>query len=199
MLAANLIGDQVSKLNTIYQRQANKEAFDDLETLIEALGFYDETQHTYYQRMIADNQLNPDLLRSILEPQIRVNYLQDAKMSAFAGSIGTAGFVHPFGSIAEGALEMVRKSIKASRARVYLKSAVKEIEKCGKKLYLRAKHCNCGRRCIIRRHCVDVIVVAAPLEFADIKFKKINLPPAAKYKRPYRKTYVTVLTGGKKC
>src|SRR5690606_28854488 len=104
LLAANLIGDQVSKLNTIYQRQANKEAFDDLETLIEALGFYDETQHTYYQRMIADNQLNPDLLRSILEPQIRVNYLQDAKMSAFAGSIGTAGFVHPFGSIAEGAL-----------------------------------------------------------------------------------------------
>src|SRR5690606_40330845 len=86
--AAGLIGQVAERLNAVYALQVKNETFEDLESLARKLGFYEYTQETYHDRMITQNGISTDLLKSFLEPIMRVNYLQNSDMQALAGSAG---------------------------------------------------------------------------------------------------------------
>jgi monoamine oxidase len=193
--AAGLIGQVAERLNAVYALQVKNETFEDLESLARKLGFYEYTQETYHDRMITQNGISTDLLKSFLEPIMRVNYLQNSDMQALAGSAGTAGFVYSFGSVKEGSVKLVEKALDAAKADIHLGTKVIEIKKNGKKFKIKTEQCK-KKKCHTENHNVDAVIIATPLELSDIQFKSVPISECALHKRKFRETHVTIVTGG---
>src|SRR5690606_24605931 len=138
---ASLIGELAVKLQAIYDLQANSRTFVDLVELAKELGIMNETQTSYYERMVSQGGISTDLLYSFLEPILRVNYLQNSNVQAFAGSVGTAGMVYSFGGVEEGCEKIVSKAIASSGANLHLESRVLRIIKEKQHMTLIVEEC----------------------------------------------------------
>jgi hypothetical protein len=122
------------------------------------------------------------------EPVLRINYLSDTTISAFAGSVGLAGMTSEFKSFVHGAVQMPENLIKASNAELNLKTKVLSIAQNPSGYTVEVE--NDGKR---RSEKFDIVVLASPIEFANLNFKNFEIPNLKP--RKYRECHVTLIEG----
>lgn len=129
-----------------------------------------------------------DFVHDMCEPILRINYLSDTSISAFAGSVGLAGMISEFKQFEHGAVQMPENLIKASNAQLNLNTKVISIAQNPTGYTVEVE--SDGKR---RTENFDIVVLAAPIEFANLKFKNIEIPNLKP--RKYRECHVTLVQG----
>jgi hypothetical protein len=79
----------MDKFLKIYDIQNNQQPWQSWKELLDRIELFDQTQVSFYQYMVEEaGGIRPNFLQDFLEPMIRVNYLQNSSISAFAGTVG---------------------------------------------------------------------------------------------------------------
>lgn len=187
------INAMLSKFLQIYELQDDLQTWTSWEELFNKIELFNYTQLSFEDKY--SKVFSEDFLKDILEPMIRVNYLQNRSISAFAGAVVCSAFVSKFHEIHQGTDEIAARALAASKATVELNTRVTMLEKIGDEIAVTATHCS--DKCEEKVEKYDIVILAAPLEQAKLKFKNMTLPASASYNRKARKTFVTFVMGGK--
>lgn len=95
--ARDKIRSNVDKFVKVYDIQKNQEPWQSWKELMDRIGLFDQTQESFYHHMVEKaGGIRPNFLHDVLEPLIRVNYLQNSSISAFGGSVGCIVIIMSF-------------------------------------------------------------------------------------------------------
>jgi len=183
------------KFLDIYPLLEKKQGFKDMGALLDAvrlLGAVNQTLKFYLQFHGVDDIFIDEMATAIT----RINYGQTASIHALAGAVcllakGDSLF-HPV----EGFSTVLKAVLKTSTANVKLNHAVtrivasKEQGKSNYKLTIK----DMEKNSVIDQE-FDIVIIATPLEFADIEIEGTKLPEKVLLERPFKVTHVTVITG----
>ncbi|MBE3589285.1 MAG: FAD-dependent oxidoreductase [Firmicutes bacterium] len=190
--ARRLTVDMVRKLDSIYGEQAQGASFETPEAMFRRLGLYELTQvdaDTYFRR----HGVSLRFVREFSDGVARANYNQATGMNAFVTLVSLAGGGLGGGrlvSVAEGNVRVVEGLLSASRARVRTGVEVRRVAA--------ERASGTGYRVVTAdggEDVFDVVIVAAPLEFAALEVSGVDLPAAAHVRRTYCVTHTTIVAG----
>ncbi|HEX6987844.1 MAG TPA: FAD-dependent oxidoreductase, partial [Bacillota bacterium] len=203
--------EMVQSLSRVYEDLARGEAFDSPEALLRHLRLYDLTQvdaYTFFRR----RGIGERFAREVSDPIARANYNQDGRMNALVTLVSLAGGGlgggHLF-AVAEGNLRVIEGLLERAGADVRTGDPVRRVDAVSGHGAAGDGHA-AGRtgggdqaspgayRLVTASGTVEVchaVILAVPLEFADLEFGGIDLPAAAQVRRPYQKTYTTLVAG----
>ena len=155
--------------------------WESTEDFCQDTGMSDLTKLTFYE-YARNNWIQERFIKEYCDPILRINYMQNSdQISAYGGIIGLAGAVSDFRHVLEGTSKVPLgciESIPKDRLTLKLNSEVSEIsfDPASNKYSLKS-----GNNSELGQF--DYVIVATPLEFTNIKFENIKLPPSALQKR----------------
>ena len=171
---------QVAKL---YQEEQKNPA--DIGELFESAGLDKWHKMSFLEELI-ERGVSQAFIDEVVTPITRVIYSQNADLGGFAGLSALIGvYSGPTYSLAEGNSSLPVYLANASKAAVKLGQKVDRIEKTSKgtyRLYTKAE-----------KEVFDNVIVATPLELADIEFDGLSLHGWAP--QPYQAVYRRVMRG----
>ena len=171
---------QVTKL---YQEEQKNPA--DFGELLKSAGLDKWYKMTFSEELIKRG-VSEAFINEIVTPLTRVIYSQNADLGCFAGLSALIGvYSGPTYSLAEGNSSLPASLATASKAAVKLGQKVDKIEKTSKGTYLLYTEAE--------REVFDNVIVATPLELADIEFDGLSLEGWAP--QPYQPVYRRVMRG----
>lgn len=185
--------DMVKRLIQVYASQDQGQGFSTPEDLFTALGLYALTQQSSYDYFRASGT-SERFLTEFMNGASRNNYGQDASLNAFANLVSLAGAGMAGGylcSVREGNSQMCQGLLRVSDATVRTECRVRDITRVsdaneeGWMLLLDGGE---TQRC-------DVVIIATPLESAEILIRESTLPATAQLRRSYQITHVTLVEG----
>ncbi len=190
-----IVGEMIQRLDAVYERHRLGEAWDTPEEMLRALGLYEATQidgYTYFR----DRDVDDAFLLEMSDGISRANYGQSTAINALAAMVSLAGGGAGGGylySVFGGNAHLFKRMIERSGADLYLKTSVAGIEAStsaalGNAAYVVRAQDGSAFPC-------DAVVIATPLEFADIRFSGIHVPDEAKDKRAFQVTHTTFVAG----
>jgi predicted NAD/FAD-dependent oxidoreductase len=171
---------QVAKL---YQEEQKKPT--DIGELFESVGLDKWHKMSFLDELI-ERGVSQAFIDEVVTPLTRVIYSQNADLGGFAGISALIGvYSGPTYSLAEGNSSLPAYLANASKAAVKLGQKVDRIEKTSKGTYhLYTKD---------EREVFDNVIVATPLELADIEFDGLSMHGWAP--QPYQAVYRRVMRG----
>src|SRR5664279_1295008 len=171
---------QVAKL---YQEEQKNPA--DFAELFESTGLDKWHKRSFLEELI-ERGVSQAFIDEVVSPIARVIYSQNADLGGFAGLSALIGvYSGPTYSLAEGNSSLPVSLANASKAAVKLGQKIESIEKTSKgtyRLFTKAEN-----------EVFDNIIVATPLELADIEF--VGLSPHGWAPQPYQAVYRRVMRG----
>ena len=180
----------------LYDIQLNNMTYTTVDELLQSVNLYNVTQinmtQYLYEHSLYDNSL---IVQELVTSAIRVNYGQNLSVNALAGSVGVIPLTNPSCfQIDGGNVKLVESLLEATpNINIKLNTHVTEINKLQSTGTYELVSRYDG---VISIHEYDYIVLATPLELADIQFKGdytidiTNLP-----KRIYHTTHTTFISG----
>jgi predicted NAD/FAD-dependent oxidoreductase len=171
---------QVAKL---YQEEQKNPA--DFGELFESAGLDKWHKMTFLKELI-ERGVSQAFIDEVVTPLTRVIYSQNADLGGFAGLSALIGvYSGPTYSLAEGNSSLPASLANTSKAAVKLGQKVDRIEKTSKGTYLLYTKAE--------KEVFDNVIVATPLELADIEFDGLSLNGWAP--QPYQPVYRRVMRG----
>ena len=157
----------------------------ELWELFERVGL-DKWYKRPFDQILVEMGISRKIIDDLITPITRIIYSQNAELGGFAGLTSLLGVYNgSMYSLEDGNELLPRKLLEASGSKVELESKVNYIEK---------KSNGCFQVLIGENSSVfDGVIVAAPLEGADIKFD--GVPKQKCQAREYQKIYIRLLKG----
>jgi prenylcysteine oxidase/farnesylcysteine lyase len=171
---------QVVKL---YQEEQKNPA--DFGELLESAGL-DKWYKTSFLEEIIKRGASQAFINEVITPLTRVIYSQNANLGGFAGLSALIGvYSGPRYRLADGNDRLPIHLANASKAAVKLDQKVNRIEKTSKGTYVLTSK--------TETQVFDNVILATPLEFADIEFNGLHMHNWAP--QPYQNVYIRVMQG----
>ncbi len=192
--ARALVRAFVDDWTQIYALQAQGEAFDTPDALFERLGlrrFAAEASAEFFRARGLSDRFMDELVTAVS----RVNYNQDARLNAFANAVSLTGAGWAGGALASirgGNVQLCEHALRSAGAElrrgVRVAAIAHEPAPEGRPRYRVYRADGPGEA-------FDAVVVANPLEFADLDFPGVDLAPGADIRRAYQVTHATFVAG----
>lgn len=188
-----LVKDMVKQLTQIYTWQDQGQGFPTPEELFAALDLYALTQQSSYD-FFRTQGTSERFLTEFVNGASRNNYGQDAHLNAFANLVSLAGAGMARGylcSVREGNTRLCQGLLRISGAKVRTNCRIQQI----------AQFAEDGDASWIlllnggETEHFDIVIVATPLEDAQLALPENSLPETARLRRTYQTTYVTLVVG----
>jgi len=169
------------KIKKLYEKEKPAEFWE----LFESIGL-DKWYKMPFDQILVEMGVDRKFIDELVTPITRIIYSQNAELGGFAGLSSLLGvYGEAIYSLKDGNNVLPRKLLEASDSKVELESKVESIEKTSK---------DCFRVSVGENTSVfDGVIVAAPLEVADIRFEGV-----VKQKwqaREYQKIYIRLMKG----
>ena len=170
------------KIKKLYKKE---EKLTEFWELFESVGL-DKWYKMPFDQILFQMGINRKFIDELITPIIRIIYSQNAKLGGFAGLSSLLGvYGEAMYSLKAGNEVLPKKLLKASEAKVELTNKVKSIEKTSKDCF----QVLVGKKLSF----FDGVIIAAPLEGADITFEGIL---KQKWQaREYQKIYIRLMKG----
>lgn len=174
--ARNEIANAISKFVKIYDMQqtmtlAECFTFRTIQQFLDAVDMLPLSRLTFHEHMVRDRRIQEQFVREVLEPVLRINYMQGARqLSALAGMIGSAGFIRPFCAIKQGTHSLSRSMARDSQSSLKLNREVVHISHNDKTGQYELKWRNSTSHAEEGAEFFDIVVIATPLEQSNIVF-----------------------------
>jgi predicted NAD/FAD-binding protein len=171
------------KIKKLYKLQEKSPA--EFWDLFENAGL-DQYYKVSFDKLLVDNGVDQTFINEVITPITRIIYSQNAGLGGFAG---LSSLLSVYGeavySLKDGNEVLPQKLLEVSNSNVELDSKVKSIEKTS----------NGSFRVLVGDNAsvFDVVVVAVPLEVADIAFDGID--NEKRQLREYQKIYIRLMKG----
>ncbi len=187
------VKDMVKQLTKVYVSLDQGQGFQTLEALFMALNLYALTQQSSYDFFRAQGT-SERFLSEFVNGASRNNYGQDAHLNALVNLVSLAGAGMAGGylcSVREGNSQLCQGLLRISGAKVRTNCRVSQIARFSEEneasweLLLDSGE--------IERF--DAVIVATPLEGANITLPENDLPETARIRRTYQTTHVTLVVG----
>ncbi len=167
----------------LYQEEQKNPS--DFEELFESAGLDKWPKMSFLEELI-ERGVSQAFIDEVVTPITRVIYSQNADLGGFAGLSALIGvYSGPTYSLAEGNSSLPVSLANASKAAIKLGQKVDRIEKTSKGTYLLYTK--------TETEVFDSVIVATPLELADIEFNGLSLHSRAP--QPYQAVYRRVMKG----
>lgn len=191
----SLVQGVLSRLLVVYERQRKGEAFDTPEGLCRGLGLYELTQQDGYS-LFRESGISDRFALEMSDAISRGNYGQASYMNGFATIIslvgGGFGGGHGY-SVVEGNARVCAGLLARAHARLLMRTRVVRVA---------PKSGDVAREdgyVIVAEDGeafeFDAVILATPLEQANLRFSDVPLHPGASYRRRYQTTHVTFVEG----
>jgi predicted NAD/FAD-dependent oxidoreductase len=169
------------KIKKWYEEERSVEFWE----LFESIGL-DKWYKMPFDQILVEMGVNKNFIDEIITPITRIIYSQNAELGGFAGISSLLGvYGESMHSAEEGNDVLPRRLLEASSSKVKLGCKVENIEKTSK-----------GSFRILSEDATSVfdgVLVAAPLEVADIAFDGVEVQK--RQAREYQKIYIRVMKG----
>ncbi|MDR1431890.1 MAG: FAD-dependent oxidoreductase, partial [Propionibacteriaceae bacterium] len=178
-----------SSWNSVYPLQDDGRVFETAGELIEAAGlatFVGASLNELATRRGISRRLLDEFVTGVL----RDMYNQSSEIIALAGLVGLAGAGLAGGSlvtVADGNSTLFAKALDAAGAKVWLEAPATRVESTSEGVLL---HAGGGQP---RRF--DAVILAAPLELANVSISGGDLEPVADIGRRFQPVYTTLVAG----
>lgn len=193
-----LLQDTYRQFRGIYECVQDQGPFSDPGHLLETVGLKHAIHQSGYEHF-AEAGLSPSFVHDQVNALSRAIYGQDADMHVLGcltpfiamTQVGDTGSVF---RIDGGNSQLCIRLLEASDAKIRTDCRVHTIsqERTGSK---QSRYRVRTKRSSQNQGCFDAVIIAAPLECANIDFANISLPPSATIRRPYQDINVTVVAG----
>lgn len=139
------------------------------------------------EEVLNENGISSKLIKEIIEPGTRYIYHQDIDIDGFAG-IATiiASDGSPIYKIKNGNVQLNKALLKSANANVKLNQRIVKITRIENKAFLLTTQKGDSEE-------YDAVLIAAPLEQADIEFENLAIPDLEK--REFRKVFIKLIEG----
>ncbi|KAG2392824.1 hypothetical protein C9374_011549 [Naegleria lovaniensis] len=165
--------------------------WEETSEFLKETGMQELTTQTFYE-FARNNWIQERFVKEYCDSILRINYMTSSEtISAFAGIVGLAGAVSDFRQVLHGTSQLPKNCIQALKSKklnLKLNHEVSQIsyDSASNKysisaVDLKAKANNSAAHILDTN--IDYIIVATPLEFTNIRFENIQLPPKALEKR----------------
>ncbi|MGB0388480.1 MAG: FAD-dependent oxidoreductase [Ardenticatenaceae bacterium] len=190
-----VVKQTVKQWTQIYELQAQQEGFASPKALFRRLGLYELTQESsgdFLERQGVASLLVQEFVTGIS----RVNYGQDASINSFVNMVSLAGAGlaggHLF-SVAGGNVQLCQGLLAEAKVALHMNMGISAIgrdnnTKSGIRPYILTTSEGREKR-------VDAVIIAAPLEFAHLRFNRLEIPRMTYQERPYQVTNATFVMG----
>jgi len=175
-----LLREANGKIKKLYKKEKPAEFWE----LFESIGL-DKWYKMGFDQILVEMGIDRKFIDELITPITRIIYSQNAGLGGFAGLSSLLGvYGESMYSLKEGNDVLPRKLLEASESNVKLGSKVKSIQKTS----------NGSFRVLVGDNApvFDGVIVAAPLEGADITFEGIAKQWQA---REYQKIYIKLMKG----
>ena len=192
-----LVDDTLNQFDNIYKLQEQKRAFTSVPDMLTAMGGREMARLA--QISIADYLLEKgytaQFINELVVGGMRVNYGQNTTMGAFAGMVSLAGMESGLWQVVGGNNQVCERLLSRSGVGVMYNTTVTHIDKrsspLGKTVYSLSLNVT-GSSNIVKKD-YDVVILAAPLEKADIQFTGFPVNPSAN--GVFERTVATFVSG----
>ena len=169
------------KINKLYKKEKPAEFWE----LFESVGL-DKWYKMPFDQILVEMGIARKFIDEIITPITRIIYSQNAELGGFAGLSSLLGvYGESMYSLKDGNNVLPRKLLDASDSKLELGSKVKSIEKTSKGSF----RVLAGENTSV----FDAVIVAAPLEVADITFE--GVANQKRQAREYQKIYIRLMKG----
>ncbi len=176
------IREAEGKVKQLYE---NKEPTE-FSALFEKVGLDKWYKHSFDQ-ILVENGVDRKFIDELITPITRIIYSQNAELGGFAGVSSLLGISgEAIYSLKEGNDVLPRRLVEASGASVELGTKVDSVERLSDGTF----RLSMGEGSSV----FDAVVVAAPLEVADISFEGIENQEKMQ-KREYQRIYIRLMKG----
>jgi len=168
------------KIKKLYTKEKPTEFWE----LFESIGL-DKWYKMGFDQILVEMGIDRKFIDELITPITRIIYSQNAELGGFAGLSSLLGvYGESMYSLKEGNDVLPRKLLEASESKVKLGSKVKSIQKTS----------NGSFRVLVGENAsvFDSVIVATPLEGADITFEGVAKQWQA---REYQKVYIKLMKG----
>ena len=170
-----------SKIGKWYEEKRPVEFWE----LFEHFGL-DKWYKLSFDQILVERGIDRNFIDEIITPITRIIYSQNAELGGFAGLTSVLGvYGDSMYSLKDGNDILVRKLLETSNSKVKLRCKVKSIEKTSNGSFRVSSDENIS--------VFDGVIVAAPLEVADITFD--GVANQKRQTREYQKIYIRVMKG----
>jgi len=169
------------KIKKLYEKEKPAEFWE----LFESVGL-DTWYKMPFDQILVEMGIDRKFIDELITPITRIIYSQNAELGGFAGFSSLLGvYGEAIYSLKDGNDVLPRKLLEASDSKIELESKVKSIEKTSKGSF----RVSVGENTSV----FDGVVVAAPLEGADIAFEGVG---KQKWQaREYQRIYIRLMKG----
>jgi len=170
------------KIKKMYEKEEEKPT--EFWELFESIGL-DKWYKMPFDQILVEMGIDRKFIDELITPITRIIYSQNAELGGFAGLSSLLGvYGKSIYSLKDGNNVLPRKLLEASDSKVELESKVKSIEKTSKDSF----RVSVGENTSV----FDGVIIAAPLEVADISFEGAAKQWQA---REYQKIYIRLMKG----
>ncbi len=182
-----LVTRNVAQWAGIYERLSRGDTFDSPGEMLSKLGLA-ELLSLDGRSHLAHNGISGRFVDEYASPVGRIMYGQDVSMHGFATSIALAGagLAGSLFSVGGGNALVCVRLLEMAGVEVKLRTAVRAVQRTDGYVV----ETTAGDR---QPH--DAVILAAPLELANIEFRGIDLPTSALRERPFQTTHATFVLG----
>ncbi len=168
------------KIKKMYKKEKPTEFWE----LFESIGL-DKWYKMSFDQILVEMGIDRKVIDELITPITRIIYSQNAELGGFAGLSSLLGvYGKSVYMLKDGNKVLPRKLLEASDSKVELESKVKSIEKTSKDSF----RVSVGENTSV----FDGVIIAAPLEVADISFEGVAKQWQA---REYQKIYIRLMKG----
>jgi phytoene dehydrogenase-like protein len=169
------------KIGRWYENEGQVEFWE----LFESVGL-DEWYRMPFDQILVERGVDKSFVDEMVTPITRIIYSQNAELGGFAGLSSLLGvYGESMYSLEEGNDVLPRKLLEASDSKVKLGCKVESVEKTSKGSFRVSSNENAS--------VFDGVIVAAPLEVADISFD--GVADQERQAREYQKIYIKIMKG----
>jgi len=172
--------------------------FRTVQEIFKELGLYNLTEETI-REALKKSDVCDAFIDEIVIAITKINYGQNVSMNALSGFISLVGSGSSVFSVEEGLVSVLKKILQLSEANLHLRTKVNSVisKRSGndhERMTYIVDTKNSQTETSIQEE-FDIVIVAAPLEFADIQFSDDIFKVSELRKREYQTTHVTVVIG----
>ena len=171
------------KIKRLYEKQEQKPA--EFWELFESVGL-DSWYKMPFDKILAEVGVNQNFIDELITPITRIIYSQNATLGGFAGLSSLLGiYGESVYRLKDGNDALPKKLLEASDSNIKLDTKVDRVKKTSEGSFL----VTCGGYDSV----FDAVIVAAPLEVADIAFEGVETK--ALEAREYQKIHIKLMKG----
>jgi len=188
---AKLVSGFIDEFSKIYELQESHQVFTNPKDMLEAMGpsLFNLTRSDM-RSFLKSHSFAENFIDELMSAITYVNYGQDLSIHALVGSVAAAGADSDLWAVRGGNRELPKSLVEFSKAKLYLNTAVTEVDKQEDGMYKLLSNS-------VQLGTFDHVVLAYPIEGSrsTVKFTGFSETPYISENKRYHRTVATVVAG----